>query len=58
MTTTAQLSGKAGIIWQDECGWSDASRHMDVWNINNAMDHYYTECDNVYVWPIKISCDE
>ena len=51
-TTTANIKGKKGIIWQSECGWGDASGHLDVWNGTNALDHFYTECDNIYFWEL------
>lgn len=50
ITNTNNLQGTTGIIWQDDCGWGDATGHLDVWNGSNAMDHYYDTCEYVHIW--------
>jgi hypothetical protein len=49
-TTTDNIQGQTGIIWQSDCGWDDASGHLDVWTGDNAMNHYYSNCETVYFW--------
>ena len=52
-TTTDKIRGRHGIIWQSECGWGDASGHLDVWDNNNSLNHFYNECQDVYFWEIN-----
>jgi hypothetical protein len=49
-TTTNNIQGQTGIIWESTCGWGDATGHVDVWNGSNAIDHYYPECEDLYFW--------
>ncbi|HAQ21887.1 MAG TPA: hypothetical protein DCR40_22055 [Prolixibacteraceae bacterium] len=50
LTDTNSINGMTGIIWQSDCGWDDASGHIDIWNSNNALGHYYDGCSVVYIW--------
>lgn len=49
-TNTDAIQGKTGIIWQSDCGWGDATGHLDVWTGDNAMNHYYHECEIIHFW--------
>lgn len=51
--TSDMIKGKKGIIWQSDCGWGDASGHLDIWNDTNALQKYYTICEDLYFWEIK-----
>jgi hypothetical protein len=50
LTDTNHIAGMTGIIWQSDCGWDDASGHIDIWSSNNALGHYYDRCSVVYIW--------
>lgn len=52
-TTTDQLEGQTGIIWQSDCGWGDASGHLDVWDGDSAVDHFYDTCEDVNFWKTR-----
>jgi hypothetical protein len=52
-STTDNIQGMKGIIWQSDCGWGDASGHLDLWDGNNAENHFYDECTEIYFWKMK-----
>lgn len=50
-TNTNAIQGKTGIIWQSDCPWiPSATGHVDVWDQNNAVDHYYNDCNDLNFW--------
>lgn len=45
---------KRGIVLFRNCGWSDASGHIDLWNKAMAGNHaYWGECPQVSFWGFK-----
>jgi hypothetical protein len=50
-TAPSQLHGKKGIICFVDCGWSDASGHLDLWDGEKVVNHGYFElAKQVYLW--------
>ncbi|MFZ4457074.1 MAG: T6SS effector amidase Tae4 family protein [Bacteroidales bacterium] len=41
---------KNAIIWQSDCGWSDATGHMDIIYRGQAGSQYHQECGTVKYW--------
>jgi len=42
---------RKGIIVFNDCGWSDATGHVDLWNGSECRHHgYWTEAKEVYLW--------
>ena len=39
-----------GIIWQSNCGWSDATGHLDIIYNGKAGSYYYDVCGTVKYW--------
>ncbi len=45
---------KRGIILFQNCGWTNASGHIDLWNKAIAGNHaYWEECSKVSFWSFK-----
>lgn len=46
-----KLQGKTGIILFQDCGWSDATGHLDVWN-GSSCEHecYFDVCGQSSLW--------
>ena len=49
----AQFAGRKGILVFNDCGWSDATGHVDLWNGEAAAHHaYWSEAKEVYLWAL------
>jgi len=49
--TESSAKGKQSIICFDECGFSDATGHFDLWNGSNAAyKEYWNKTTKVYLW--------
>jgi hypothetical protein len=47
----AKFMGKQGVIMFDDCGWSDASGHFDLWNGNDCVhEGYWSRAAHVKLW--------
>jgi len=47
----AKFMGKMGIILFDDCGWSDATGHFDLWNGNDCVHAaYWSQAQHVQLW--------
>lgn len=47
------IKGKAGIVRYSDCGWSDATGHIDVWDGTNIRGHTYaSKCKKIEVWNV------
>ena len=45
------FKGKKGIIVFNDCGWSDATGHVDLWNGEACVGKaYWSEAKEVYLW--------
>lgn len=45
------FKGKKGIIVFNDCGWSDATGHVDLWDGENIAHHaYWSEAKEVSLW--------
>lgn len=47
-----EIKGHKGIIGLSDCGWNDATGHLDIWDGNNCIDKMYPNCQTVYFWEI------
>jgi hypothetical protein len=46
-----QFAGRRGIAVFNDCGWSDATGHVDLWNKDQiAHPAYWEEAKEVYLW--------
>lgn len=41
---------KNGIIWQSNCGWRDATGHVDIIYKGQAGSNFYDQCGTVKYW--------
>ena len=41
---------KNAIIWQSNCGWTDATGHVDIIYRGQAGSHFYDQCGTVKYW--------
>ena len=47
----AAFAGRRGIVVFNDCGWDDATGHVDLWNKDRAGLHAYWEpAREVYLW--------
>ena len=47
----AQFAGKRGIVVFNDCGWNDATGHVDLWNKDTiAHQAYWEQAKEVYLW--------
>lgn len=45
------FEGRSGIIIFNDCGWSDATGHVDLWNGIECVNHaYWHEAKRVLLW--------
>jgi hypothetical protein len=45
------FAGRRGIVVFNDCGWSDATGHVDLWNKDQIAHHaYWQEAKEVYLW--------
>lgn len=49
--TQGQRPTASGIIWFDDCGWMEATGHVDLWNgVAAAHDEYFGKARRVFLW--------
>jgi RHS repeat-associated protein len=47
------MAGQKGIILFQNCGWSDATGHLDLWNGSNCGNHcYWNQCGSASLWTL------
>ena len=47
----ASFRGKPGIICFVDCGWSDASGHLDLWDGSKCVGHeYFSRAKHILLW--------
>jgi hypothetical protein len=45
------FKGRKGLIVFNDCGWSDATGHVDLWNGEKCVGHeYWEKAKEVYLW--------
>lgn len=45
------FQGRKGVICFVDCGWSDASGHLDLWDGQKCVGHaYFDKAREVYLW--------
>ena len=46
-----QFAGRRGIVVFNDCGWSDATGHVDLWNKDQIKhEAYWEQAKEVYLW--------
>lgn len=51
--TLNEIQGKTGIIGFSDCGWDNATGHLDIWDYDKCLNKGYDSCQTVYFWNIK-----
>jgi hypothetical protein len=47
----AAFEGRKGLVVFNDCGWNDATGHVDLWNGEEIKHHaYWEEAKEVYLW--------
>jgi|GEM_PF-241709 len=47
----SDFADKKGIIFFQNCGWSNATGHFDLWNGSSCENHcYWNECNSASMW--------
>ena len=47
----AQFEGRRGIVVFNDCGWSDATGHVDLWDKDQIKhEAYWEQAKEVYLW--------
>lgn len=47
----SDFANKKGIILFQNCGWSNATGHLDLWNGNGCGNHcYWNQCNDASLW--------
>ena len=50
---SATFAGQNGIILFQDCGWSDATGHLDLWNGSSCSGHcYWDQCGSASLWTL------
>ena len=50
----SKLTGRTGIICYEDCNFSDATGHIDLWDDKNVVyKNYDNKCDTIRFWEIK-----
>jgi len=45
------MANQKGIFLFQNCVWSDATRHLDLWNGSSCSNHcYWTQCGSALLW--------
>jgi type VI secretion system (T6SS) effector Tae4 (amidase) len=45
------FAGRRGIVVFNDCGWNDATGHVDLWNKDSiAHEAYWEQAKEVYLW--------
>lgn len=53
-TAPSQLQGKKGIICFVDCGWSDASGHLDLWDGSKVIGSaYFNVAKQIFLWEAR-----
>lgn len=50
IVTINDIQGQEGIIGYTECGWGNATGHLDIWDGNDCLSQGYSNCDIIYFW--------
>ena len=50
-SSAAVFANKKGIMLFQDCGWSNATGHLDLWDGNGCGNHcYWNQCNNASLW--------
>lgn len=53
-TVPSEIAGRVGIICYQDCNWSDATGHIDIWDGTKSIGtDYYNNCGTVSFWELK-----